>query len=81
MSLDERIDRDDDTKIFVKKQCAIGMFDPVLNKPLWPTHTYMGNEDRKEVYCPLHQEIYDRIKKKEDQQKARERLDSLDGTT
>lgn len=70
---------DDDTRLYVKKNCASGIIDPLLARPLWEYHTYMGSDDRKELHCPVHQEIYDRIKLR-DREEAEKRLGELDGT-
>jgi hypothetical protein len=72
MGIEKKIDSDD-TKLYVKLNCASGIIEPMLNRPLWQMHTYMGVDGRKELYCPMHQEVYDKIK-------ARERLDALDGS-
>ena len=80
MTIEKKVGQDDDTRIYIKKTCASGIIDPLLNKPLWPSHYYMGDDNRLNLYCPMHQEIYERIKRKEEQEKAQRKLDGLDGT-
>lgn len=79
MSLEGEVKKDDDTRLYVKKNCASGIIDPLLNKPLWGMHTYMGNDARTELHCPVHQEVYDRIRQRE-RDEAQQRLEELDGT-
>ena len=80
MGVEDKVNQEqDDTKMYVKLKCASGIIEPLLNRPLWGLHTYMGIEGRKELYCPMHQEVYDRIKKRE-QEDAKLRLGELDGT-
>jgi len=65
--------QDEDTKKLEYILCAAGIVDPLLNKPLWPSHKYIKDEKRPDgLYCSVHQTIYDRIM-------AQRRLDGLDG--
>jgi len=64
MSLEKKVGQDDDTRIYVKKTCASGIIDPLLNKPLWLSHSYLADESRNTLYCPIHEEISARYKKK-----------------
>jgi len=71
MTLEDKTGKET-TRLYEKKNCASGIIDTFLNKPLWEMHTYFGNPNWTEIYCPKHKETYDRIK-------AKERLDELDG--
>lgn len=78
ISIEKIVGKDDDTRLYVKKNCASGIIDPLLARPLWDYHTYMGSDNRVELHCPFHQEVYDKIKNKE-REDAQKRLDELDG--
>ena len=73
MNEDKKVSQEADTKVLEVILCASGQIDPLLNKPLWPSHRYpKPDETYTDLYCPTHRRIYDRI---EQQRK----LNSLDG--
>ena len=69
----QNVKADEETKhIDLDGICAAGMIEPLLNRPLWNGHRYAKMDNWKELYCPTHYTIYQRIEKQK-------KLNNLDG--
>lgn len=66
MTLDDKVKKDDDTEVLVRRICPEFVFQ---GKKLWGVHLYMTTDKEREKYgqhCPTHYEIKQRYEKKQE---------------
>lgn len=64
MSIDDKVKKDDDTKVLVRRICPEFVFQ---GKQLWQAHIYLTTDverEQRERYCPTHYEIKTRYDKR-----------------